>query len=166
MASKIPTEPPPSYEATSSSSNPQDPSHLTIPHKTRSGIPPSHRRSMEDESRALPAGWLRQYDPETHHQFFVDQHASPPRSIWHHPYDDEQYLSSLSPSERTRIASLHPVPNHADMVAESSGDDDDEHFQHDAPLPPREEHPPTGAKKLGRKMKDKLTSSTHEQRQQ
>ena len=161
MASTIPNEPPPSYEATSSTS--QDPSRLRVPHKTRSGIPPEHRRSMEDESRPLPTGWLRQYDPETHHQFFVDQHASPPRSIWHHPYDDEEYLSALDPSERDRIASLHPVPNHADMVAESS--DDDTQFRHDAPLPPREEAP-TGAKKLGRKMKDKLTSSTHEQRQQ
>ncbi|TVY41882.1 hypothetical protein LOCC1_G008007 [Lachnellula occidentalis] len=150
MASNIPSEPPPAYEASSSSTS-QRPTHLNVPHKTRSGIPPEHRRSMEDESRTLPSGWIRQYDPETDHQFFVDQHASPPRSIWHHPYDDEEYLSSIAPAERDRIASLHRVPTHADMVAESS--DDDTH------------NPPTGAKKLGRKMKDKLTSSTHEERQ-
>jgi hypothetical protein len=143
----------PSYEAASSSMS----SHL---YKTRSGIPPQYRRSMEDEAHPLPTGWMRQYDPKTHHQFFVDERASPPRSIWHHPYHDEQYLSSLSSSERSKIEGLHREPSHADIVAESSEDDT---HHHDQPLPPREEHP-KGAKKLGRKMKDKLTHTTHAQR--
>lgn len=103
---------------------------------------------MEDESRPLPSNWARQYDPQTHHQFFVDTSSSPPRSIWHHPYDDEGYLSSLSAGERARINKPHhSMPNRADMEAESSTDE------------------VTGVHKLGRKIKDKLTSSTHEQRE-
>ncbi|KAG9016621.1 hypothetical protein FRB90_002782 [Tulasnella sp. 427] len=60
------------------------------------------RMSMEDESRALPDGWIRQFDPGNAHHFYVDTRANPPRSIWVHPLDDEQYrrehnLPPLSP---------------------------------------------------------------------
>ena len=103
---------PPSYEtATGSNSNNNnagsssnsaaqnhDPSnHLDV---HRNGISPAQRRSMEDEGRPLPPGWVRQYDTNESHQFFVDTTADPPRSIWQHPYDDEQYLSTLTSEER------------------------------------------------------------------
>jgi hypothetical protein len=114
---------------------------------------------MEDESRDLPTGWVRQYDSKTHHQFFVDTKADPPHSIWHHPYDDEQYMSSISPEERSRIEGIHKVPSQADIEAESSSDD----------LPPRREKDKDAeigaTHRLGRKMKDKLTQSTHEERE-
>ncbi|RMD40928.1 hypothetical protein DV735_g4202, partial [Chaetothyriales sp. CBS 134920] len=58
---------------------------------------------MEDEIRPLPEGWIRLFDPKENHQFFVDTRASPPRSIWQHPYDDHDYLSTLSSEERERI---------------------------------------------------------------
>ncbi|KAI9048391.1 hypothetical protein LZ554_007227 [Drepanopeziza brunnea f. sp. 'monogermtubi'] len=171
-----PSEPPPPY--TANAAPPQSASTntntLRVPN-TRNGIPPLSRRSMEDEARALPPGWSRQYDAETHHQFFVDTRASPPRSIWHHPYDDETYLSSLPAEERTRIHSLHRVPTDADLEAESSGEDDDDHHgtagTGRAELPPwgngtgSHEDEPTGVHKLTRKMKDKLTSSTHQERE-
>ncbi|KAK0106742.1 hypothetical protein ONS96_004360 [Cadophora gregata f. sp. sojae] len=172
-----PSEPPPPYEAAvkpnTSSSN--DYNNLQVPN-ARNGIPPHDRRSMEDEFRDLPTGWTRQYDEQSHHQFFVDTRSQPPRSIWHHPYDDEQYLSSLTPEERTRIQTLHRVPTPADIQAESSGDDNDDDFSHDhgssshqsphPPLPPRDPNEKlSGAHKLGRKMKDKLTSSTHTERE-
>lgn len=165
-----PTEPPPPYQASSSSAPPK-PTHLEVPHKTRNGIPPSMRRSMEDEARPLPANWVRQYDSKSHHQFFVDTSTSPPRSIWHHPYDDETYLSSLSPEERERVQSLHPVPSRADIEAESSGDDEGLHFEGSGSgsggggYHAQKEEPPKGMHKFGRKMKDKLTSSTHEERE-
>jgi hypothetical protein len=120
---------------------------------------------MEDETRPLPTGWVRSYDAETHHQFFVDTTKEPPRSVWHHPYDDSQYMASISPEERARIEALNTV--HHD---ESSDDDSHEHAQNHkqgaghAELPPRQgegEH-----KTLGPKMKDKLTNSTHEERVQ
>jgi hypothetical protein len=114
---------------------------------------------MEDELRELPTGWVRQYDAKTHHQFFVDASADPPRSIWHHPYDDEQYLASIPPSERARIQNLHHHPQ-GDFEPDRPGD-----YYHKYPeLPPRPGQ--SGEKKgFGRKLKDKLTHSTHEERE-
>jgi hypothetical protein len=163
-----PSEPPPPYEAAASSSSTSKaaPTHLhpDTAHKERNGIPPLVRRSMEDENRDLPAGWARQYDAKEHHQFFVDTSADPPRSIWHHPYDDEQYLSSVSPEERTRIQSLHKAPTKADIEAESS--EDDHHKPSTFPeLPPRPTKESGEKRKFGRKLKDKITNSTHEERE-
>ncbi|KAJ3721562.1 hypothetical protein C8R42DRAFT_667804 [Lentinula raphanica] len=38
----------------------------------------------------LPYGWIEQYHEG--HRYYVDTKANPPRSIWVHPYEDEQYL--------------------------------------------------------------------------
>jgi len=131
---------------------------------------------MEDERRPLPRGWVRTFDPQSHHQFFVDTTVDPPRSIWTHPYDDDVYLRSLSSEERERIEqeSMHRgnPPSKADIVASHTDDeDDDQHhvgaasssssFHTPEELPPRE-----GKKSLGRKLKDKVTHTTHEQRVQ
>ncbi|KAK5007008.1 hypothetical protein LTR28_005789 [Elasticomyces elasticus] len=170
---------PPSYESlagnSSSSARPVAPiSHLSQEQdnthlKVRNGIPTSHRRSMEDEARPLPKDWVRQYDPKEQHQFFVDATANPPRSIWHHPYDDEQYLNSLSMEERERISSLHKTPTRADIEAESTDDDADNHvYAGKAAQPPTTAGAATGSKgkaSLGRRMKDKLTGSSHEERE-
>lgn len=182
--------PPPAYEDATqskgtSSGRPTSyasSSHLDIP---RNGIPTLHRRSMEDEGRPLPPGWVRQYDAKESHQYFVDTNANPPRSIWHHPYDDEQYLSTLTSEEREKLEASTMTPNKADIAAESSADDSDagspmKHSQQPKPpvsstshaeLPERP-HPHRqpkesggGLGKLGRKMKDKLTASTHEERE-
>ncbi|KAH0020742.1 hypothetical protein KCU78_g6353, partial [Aureobasidium melanogenum] len=147
-AAQIPGDQPPPYSKT-------DPT----PHKTRNGIPPDHRRSMEDASREVPEGWIRQYDPQTSHQFYVDTRTE--RSIWHHPYDDDEYMASLSPEQRARIRGLSRVPTDADIIAESSEDD-----AHDPRGPPkRQDSNPSGMKKFGRKIKDKMTSSTHQERE-
>ncbi|KAI4230728.1 MAG: hypothetical protein LQ349_006076 [Xanthoria aureola] len=148
-----PNEPPPSYAAATA---PQSNSA-----RVRNGIPPAYRRSMEDEGRPLPNGWLRQYDPENHHQFFVDTTREPPRSIWHHPYDDEEYLNTLDPTERQKIQGSLRVPSDADLAAESSEDDRDHHSSTAQPLPPR-----PAPSNFARKMKDKLTGTTHEQREE
>ncbi|KAJ7900205.1 hypothetical protein B0H14DRAFT_2672715, partial [Mycena olivaceomarginata] len=42
--------------------------------------------------RPLPYGWISQVDSGSGHTFYVDTKATPPRSIWVHPLDDEQYL--------------------------------------------------------------------------
>lgn len=176
-----PSDPPPSYDeaaasgsGSGSSSRPAQHSHLSPPHKERNGISAADRRSMEDEGRTLPSGWLRQYDSQNHHQFFVDTNVEPPRSIWHHPYDDEEYMNGLNAAERQRIQTLHRIPTQADLEAESSDDDGDggKHHGHAKPaafgageLPPREAPPPKGVTKFGRKMKDRMTNSTHEERE-
>lgn len=159
-----PSDPPPPYTPSANAAPQQSTNSntLRVPN-TRNGIPPQSRRSMEDEARPLPPGWARQYDAETHHQFFVDTAARPPRSIWCHPFDDETYLASLPADERARIQSLHRVPTPQDINAESSGDDEHEHVK-----PADRAHKadrPTGVHKLTRKMKDALTSSTHEERE-
>lgn len=156
---------PPTYEAATSSTN--STGTASYRHQERNGIPPQSRRSMEDEARPLPAGWIRQYDAKEHHQFFVDTTKEPPRSIWTHPYDDETYLSSLSRAERAKISGMHRVPSEADMRAEDTDEDDhDHHHSHaTAPLPQRPDAEPKGIHKLGRKMKDKFTSSTHAERE-
>jgi hypothetical protein len=123
---------------------------------------------MEDETRPLPPNWVRSYDTDTHHQFFVNTAVDPPRAIWHHPFDDDEYLATLSGPERARIDSVHNPPHEAPL------DDDDaagrgsgEHFPTE--LPPRDAADPGaptgGVHRFGRRMKDKLTSSTHEERQ-
>lgn len=140
---------------------------------------------MEDEMRPLPEGWVRTYDPQQNHQFFVDTTKEPPRSIWHHPYDDDEYLATLPAEERERIEqdSMNRGkhhPSHDDIIGAHSEDEDD--HQHasaaagagtasssaNSELPPR----PEGKGKqpdhrsFGRKFKDKVTGTTHEQRVQ
>lgn len=160
--------PPPYSEAVGSSSSTSAQGSSTT-QRVRNGIPPEHRRSMEDERRPLPNGWVRQFDSKTGHQFFVDTRANPPRSIWHHPYDDEPYLKTLSSEERERVQEMYPTPSHDDIIAESSDDDDDHHHQGRATapgqLPARQQSNPNKLEKFGRRMKDKMTSTTHEQRQ-
>ena len=60
---------PPPYSEASSTTAPSRPNNLEVPRpKARNGISPEERRSMEDEGRELPEGWVRTYDPDTHHQ--------------------------------------------------------------------------------------------------
>ena len=181
--------PPPAYEeATGSSATPNRPapaqsqskSHLKI----RNGIPPSMRRSMEDEGRPLPEGWVRSYDPENDHQFYVDTTKDPHRSIWQHPYDDATYMNSLPEKERARIRGMHRIPSEADIAAESSEDDDHNHHHHSGPSKTASaaadttpasptstgpsnsnDEPKSGASRFGRKLKDKLTNTTHQERE-
>lgn len=158
-------EPPPAYT--------KDP---PIGHRVqRNGIPPAARRSMEDESRPLPEGWVRQFDAKHGHQYFVDTGADPPRSIWHHPHDDETYLNTLNSEERERLQELHRQQSHADIEAELTDEED-----HAGPSKPgasgaNTRPPPVGGASsssmsekpsFGRKWKDKLTNSTHEEREQ
>lgn len=157
---------PPSYaQATGSSTASQ---HLQVPGARSDSIPPAQRRSMEDEARPLPEGWVRQYDHKSNHQYFVDTKASPLRSIWHHPYDDETYLKTLSSEERERIEEMARKPHSRDDIIAAESDPDDDHVQ--PQLPPRpsgkdsSDDKAEGSHKFGRKLKDKLTGTTHEQR--
>ncbi|KAI0036618.1 hypothetical protein K488DRAFT_81863 [Vararia minispora EC-137] len=53
----------------------------------------------------LPFGWIKEYDPATQHNFYVDTKANPPRSIWTHPYEDPQYLDE-HPDVREKVGSM------------------------------------------------------------
>ncbi|KXT15506.1 hypothetical protein AC579_3411 [Pseudocercospora musae] len=191
--SDIPADAPPSYaQATgsslssshpqagsSSSNNATNSSHLNVPGASgKGGVPAAYRRSMEDEQRPLPQGWVRTFDPKNNHQFFVDTTKDPPRSIWVHPYDDEEYLNSLTGEERERVEqeSINYRDKHhptKDDYIYAPSDDEGDHRQHstagssDPQLPPR----PDGKgkepehKSFGRKLKDKVTGTTHEERE-
>jgi hypothetical protein len=119
---------------------------------------------MEDEMRELPPGWVRSFDPESQHQFFVNIKADPPRSIWVHPYDDEEFLSTLSPEERKKHSRMKRTVTLEDMVAEDS---DDEGTHHERSSRGKSTEPElTGIHKFSRKLKDKVTGTTHVEREQ
>ena len=69
-----PAQPPSYQEAVTTGGSNKKAGGLQVPE-----IPADRRRSMEDEHRSLPRGWVRQYDDRNHHQFFVDTNADPPR---------------------------------------------------------------------------------------
>ncbi|GAM89090.1 hypothetical protein ANO11243_071250 [Dothideomycetidae sp. 11243] len=162
----IPAEAPPSYSSATAAVGTGHPAttqtRLDLP--DRNGIPIDRRRSMEDETRPLPLGWVRTFDMESGHQFFVDTTKEPPRSIWTHPYDDERYLDSLSREERERIQQeptmFHRQPSEADMMAEHT-DEEDQREHYESGLPPRPEK-----LSLGRKLKNKITGTTHSEREE
>lgn len=114
---------PPTYEQATGSSS--------LSHRDRNGLTPQQRRSLEDERRPLPEGWIRAWDPSNQHQFFVDTRTNPPRSVWTHPHDDPEYLDSLSAEERERLQEQARQPNHADIMAEST-DEEDNTGSHDS----------------------------------
>ncbi|TDL28596.1 hypothetical protein BD410DRAFT_893577 [Rickenella mellea] len=57
---------------------------------------------MDNDNRPLPYGWVKQFDSNYNRPFYVDTKATPPRSIWVHPYEDEQYLRD-HPEVREKI---------------------------------------------------------------
>ncbi|KAG0696031.1 hypothetical protein DFH29DRAFT_952879 [Suillus ampliporus] len=57
----------------------------------------------------LPAGWIQEYDPQQKHPFWVDTRAKPPRAIWVHPYEDEEFLSE-NPDIRAKVEKLQGAP--------------------------------------------------------
>ncbi|GAA6029022.1 hypothetical protein JCM8097_001556 [Rhodosporidiobolus ruineniae] len=181
------SDPPPAYSASA-----QDPSHLSVPSSSSSRpsgagghrrtdsnasdfttsdeggqesvIPSEDRQTMMDEARLLPQGWRREFDPASQHYFYVDTHASPPRSIWTHPLDDPEYLSS-HPKEAKELAASYAPPEgappghgHGEEEKDKKGRDHVSAFEGDG------KGKGTEKRSLGRKMKDKLTGSTHEQR--
>lgn len=133
---------------------------------------------MEDEGRPLPKGWVRTFDPAEQHQFFVDTTKDPPRSTWVHPYDDEEYLRTLSSEERERLEqesfAQGKHASKADIAAAHTDDeDDDDHRHHGSSAYPQNLPPREGKGKgrddnrsFGRKFKDKVTGMTHEEREQ
>lgn len=59
--------------------------------------------------RPLPYGWIREVDGSSGHPFYVDTKANPPRSIWVHPLEDEQYLRE-HPEAREKAGSADHKP--------------------------------------------------------
>ncbi|ORY89050.1 hypothetical protein BCR35DRAFT_300834 [Leucosporidium creatinivorum] len=168
------TEPPPAY-----SKAPQQDGHLAAPQANAGGdsdyssddedgpIPAEARRSMEDEMRELPKGWRREFDANSDHFFYVDTTKDPPRSIWVHPFDDPEYIASLPDTERQQYAPPTEAPPPLDAKGDVKGRD---HLPSQTGSSSAQAsasgsgQKPEEKRTLGRKMKDKLTGSTHDER--
>ncbi|KAK6836733.1 hypothetical protein PG987_007228 [Apiospora arundinis] len=157
---------PPSYE--------QAVGTARLSQRERNGISAQRRRSTMDYKSRMsrdpsPDGWVRTFDPENHHQFFVDIRADPPRSIWHHPYDDEEFLNSLPLQERERLGGLTRHPSKEDIAAETTDEEEGDSSHHTRAgaaheAPPHQQGSSSKPRSFGRKMKDKITGTTHEER--
>ncbi|TQS35181.1 hypothetical protein Golomagni_04405 [Golovinomyces magnicellulatus] len=152
-----PSDPPPPYTSRLSYDNHNRGQTEDNLSRASPSISASARRSMEDEVRPLPAHWIRQYDMRSGHQFFVDTSRIPPRSIWHHPYDDTVYLSSLPQSERLHIENLSKRSHSSlgtSIISPSSvqtqRDDNHESL--------------SGIQNFGRRLKNAILNSTHDER--
>ncbi|KAL7422381.1 hypothetical protein Q5752_003027 [Cryptotrichosporon argae] len=80
------------------------------------GLDEDGRRSMDDERRDLPEGWVRCFDPKEQHHFYVDTRTK--RATWVHPYDDAEFLRSLP-----RSHPAHPDSHEAQAVRKRSEDE-------------------------------------------
>ncbi|KAF4550954.1 Hypothetical protein D9617_15g043080 [Elsinoe fawcettii] len=154
-----PADAPPSYDAATASSSTthstqHNATHLQIPEAPRAA-----RKSMEDERRLLPRGWVRQWDTKEHHQYFVDTKTNPPRSIWIHPLDDPEIVQSLPSEERERLQDEEeklrrsPSPSQQsfpDLPQRHSGSSEASHSSH--------------KKGLGERIADKVTGMSKEER--
>lgn len=178
MASTNPNEPPPAYDHVAGRSSTSNhaagtSANLSVPEENDVQ---AARKSMEDMVRPLPKGWIRQWDPASHHNFFVDTLANSPRSIWCHPHDDPEYQNA-HPDEinRERERIQHESLVHADtdededdaFVAANSGGAKGGHGKASTAggATSGSSAPPKGVKKFGRSLKDKMTNTTHEERE-
>ncbi|EJU04614.1 hypothetical protein DACRYDRAFT_113999 [Dacryopinax primogenitus] len=96
----------------------QDTSKLSVP---GASMPNASVASFLDEERELPPGWIRQWDPNQKHHFYVDTKAKPPRSIWVHPYDDPTFIASIPDSSAPKKFAPPPGPPPEDQDTKASG---------------------------------------------
>ncbi|GHJ85807.1 hypothetical protein NliqN6_2209 [Naganishia liquefaciens] len=133
------------------------------------------RKSMSDEYRELPEGWVRCFDKKSNHQFYVDTKTE--RSTWLHPYDDPEYLNSLPDthpanpnSEQARQArAQHEALTKAAQqkkAGSSSGGRQDVHAAAQSAMSGGKSQGNQTAEErsFGGKLKDKILGSTKEER--
>ncbi|KAJ9108747.1 hypothetical protein QFC21_000067 [Naganishia friedmannii] len=134
------------------------------------------RKSMDDEYRELPEGWIRCFDKNTNHHFYVD--VATERSSWLHPYDDPVYLSSLpdthpaNPNSEVARAARAKHEEIAKTVQQkkpatgssSSSGRQDVHSAAQAAMAGGSASRPREERSMGGKLKDKLLGSTKEER--
>lgn len=91
-------------------------------------------------------------------------------STRHHPYDDEQYLDSLPVQERERLGGLTRHPSKEDIAAETTDEEegDSPHVNasrdEGSSSSSQQQQQANKPRSFGRKMKDKMTGTTHEER--
>ncbi|KAK0464965.1 uncharacterized protein EV420DRAFT_930767 [Desarmillaria tabescens] len=76
--------------------------------------------SRESNDQALPSGWIKQIH-ESGHPYYVDTRANPLRSIWVHPYEDDQFLREHPDiREKTRLAPDYSPENRGHSFSRTS----------------------------------------------
>ncbi|THV05979.1 hypothetical protein K435DRAFT_849432 [Dendrothele bispora CBS 962.96] len=68
--------------------------------------------SSNHDERPLPKGWVKEWH-DSGHPYYIDTQSNPPRSIWIHPLDDEQYIREHPEARektKTRPASTKAPP--------------------------------------------------------
>ncbi|TFL06796.1 hypothetical protein BDV98DRAFT_589026 [Pterulicium gracile] len=148
--------------------------HLASYHHTPLYATPM--RSGTDD-RLLPYGWTQQHDPNSDHVFYVDTKATPPRSIWVHPYDDPQFLAEHPDVEEKVHSDTKAAPPDEELPAYEKQASFSAHQQEKAPevkaaasfasLPNEGESSTGKEKKRGMfsKMKDAALGGTKEERE-
>ncbi|OJA16248.1 hypothetical protein AZE42_00078, partial [Rhizopogon vesiculosus] len=132
----------------------------------------------------LPEGWIQEFDPKQKHPFWaiypstlqVDTKAKPPRAIWVHPYEDEQFLSD-NPEIKAKVEKLQgtsldaPPPYEKRRHSFSGGDSSVPFRSHNnaepsgsAITPPTDEEHEARKRGMFAKLKDK-TIGTKEERE-
>ncbi|KAG2159713.1 uncharacterized protein EDB93DRAFT_1237008 [Suillus bovinus] len=122
----------------------------------------------------LPEGWIQEYDPQQKHPFWVDTTAKPPRAIWVHPYEDEQFLSEnpdiKAKVEKIKGPSLEDPPPYEQRRHSFSGGEEAVPLRTNAQSsqstvsPPVDEHHEERKRGMFGKLKDK-TIGTKEERE-
>ncbi|KAG1846870.1 hypothetical protein F4604DRAFT_1894885 [Suillus subluteus] len=119
----------------------------------------------------LPEGWIQEYDPQQKHPFWVDTTADPPRAIWVHPYEDEQFLSE-NPDIKAKVEKLRapladPPPYEKRRHSFSAGETAaslhaDAMSSGSAGSPPIDEHQEERKRGMFGKLKDKAIGTKEE----
>ncbi|KAL0578591.1 hypothetical protein V5O48_003382 [Marasmius crinis-equi] len=106
----------------------------------------------------LPYGWVKEIHQESGHPYYVDTKANPPRSIWCHPYEDEQYLHE-HPEAREKVRPPPgPGPGHAPSYTHDQGHHSRTHSYQAAPQK-------KGKRGFLGKLKDKAIGTKEEREQ-
>jgi hypothetical protein len=94
---------------------------------------------------------LRLRSTQSGHHFYVDTRAHPPRSIWTHPYDDDEFIKSLPDT--------HPANPRSTQAKEARS-------QYDQLMEQarRKREAKASERSTGGKLKDKLLGSSKEER--
>ena len=106
------------------------------------------------------------------HQFFVDTKANPPRSIWVHPYDDEEYIRSIPDSHPSQAGTgggsshLPEQSTHHEMSNTLSASEIRERREAQDNRTRQATEQEKSEKGFGEKLKEKLTGSTKQERDQ
>ncbi|KAF8445808.1 hypothetical protein L210DRAFT_3642142 [Boletus edulis BED1] len=124
---------------------------------------------------SLPDGWIQQYDSNYKHSFWIDTRSTPPRAIWVHPYEDEQFLAEHPEIRAKRETSTAPDLDAPPSYDAATGGHAPESKDKSGSSKHRESHDPVSAGESSQavhkrgvfgKLKDKTIGTKEEREEQ